>query len=203
MEILIATNNQKKLRELHDILINLDPELKLYTLRDVGFEDDIIEDATTFEGNALIKVNALSRYGYITLADDSGLEVEYLNGEPGVYSARYAGEPCDDEKNNEKLLSRLDGVPYEKRNAAFVSAIACRFPDGRSFTVRGSCEGVILTSPKGSDGFGYDPLFLHEKSGKTFAELNAEEKNKISHRRKALEEFMKIFPGMLINNENN
>lgn len=193
MEILVATNNQKKLREINDILGTLIPDLKLYTLRDVGFQGDIIEDADTFEGNAMIKVNALAKYGYITIADDSGLSVDCLDGAPGVYSARYAGEPCDDNKNNEKLLSALSGIPYEKRGAKFVSVIACRFPSGESFTVNGECRGIILDSPKGTDGFGYDPLFYHEGFRKTFAELSGEEKNSISHRRRALEAFLKAF----------
>ena len=193
MEILVATNNQKKLREINDILITLIPDLKLHTLRDVGFEGEIIEDADTFEGNAMIKVNALAKLGYITLADDSGLSVDCLDGAPGVYSARYAGEPCDDNKNNEKLLSVLSGIPYEKRGAKFVSVIACRFPNGESFTVTGECRGIILDSPKGTDGFGYDPLFYHEGFGKTFAELSGEEKNSISHRRRALEAFLEAF----------
>lgn len=197
MEILIATNNQKKLREIREILIGISPDLRLYTLRDVGFKGDIVEDGVTFEENALIKVNALADYGYITIADDSGLEVDHLGGAPGVYSARYAGEPCDDDKNNTKLLQSLSGVPYEKRGGRFVSAIACRFPNGKSFTVTGHCTGIILESPKGEDGFGYDPLFLHEKSGKTFAELTPEEKNSISHRRRALDEFCKVFTRML------
>ncbi len=193
MEILVATNNKKKLREINDILAGLVPDLKLLCLSDIGFHDDIIEDADTFEGNALIKTNALSSYGYITIADDSGLSVDYLNGAPGVYSARYAGEPCDDGKNNEKLLYNLKGVPYEKRGGKFVSVIACRFPNGESFTVRGECPGVILESPRGDEGFGYDPLFYYEEYKKTFAELSKDEKNTVSHRRRALEAFLQVF----------
>lgn len=193
MEILVATNNKKKLSEINAILGGLVPDLKLLSLKDIGFSEDIVEDADTFEGNAMIKTNALAAYGYITIADDSGLSVDYLDGAPGVYSARYAGEPCDDERNNEKLLANLEGVPYENRKARFVSVIACRFPSGEEFTVRGECHGVILESPRGEAGFGYDPLFYYEDFQKTFAELSSEEKNKISHRGKALEEFVKAF----------
>lgn len=199
MEILVATNNKNKLREINEILSALIPDLKLLCLSDVGFTDDIIEDADTFEGNALIKTKALAKYGYITIADDSGLAVDYLNGEPGVYSARYAGEPCNDGENNKKLLSRLQGVAYESRGAKFVSVIACRFPSGESFTVRGECQGVILEAPKGTSGFGYDPLFYNEEFKKTFAELSGEEKNKISHRRRAIEAFLQVFLAKLNN----
>ena len=193
MEILVATNNKKKLREINAILAGLVPDLKLLTLGDIGFTADIIEDADTFEGNAMIKTNALAGYGYITIADDSGLSVDFLDGAPGVYSARYAGEPCDDRKNNEKLLGKLEGVPYENRKARFVTVIACRFPNGEQFTVRGECPGVILEAPRGEEGFGYDPLFYYEDFQKTFAELSSEEKNKISHRGKALEAFVEAF----------
>ncbi len=200
MEILVASNNMKKLGEIKSILSDLIPDITLLTLRDVGFKDDIIEDADTFEGNALIKVNALSDFGCITVADDSGLSVDFLDGAPGVYSARYAGEPCNDDNNNKKLLSALDGVPYEKRGAKFVSVIACRFPNGEAFTVRGECPGVILDAPQGDSGFGYDPLFYHEGFGKTFAELSSEEKNTISHRGKALEAFLGVFEERLKEN---
>jgi len=184
MEILVATNNKKKLREINDILAGLVPDLKLLCLSDIGFHDDIIEDADTYEGNALIKTNALSSYGYITIADDSGLSVDYLDGAPGVYSARYAGEGHDDAQNNKKLLEALKGLPNEKRTARYVSAVAVVFPDGKEFTVRGTTEGYIADHEEGSNGFGYDPLFVGELG--CFGLLSDSDKDSISHRGRAL-----------------
>ncbi len=197
MKILIATNNRHKLSEIGDIVSSLIPDAEILSLKDVGFSKDIIEDADSFEGNAMIKVNALTDYGMITIADDSGLEVDYLDGAPGVYSARFAGEICDDKKNNEKLLKCLENVPDERRNARFVSCIALRFPDGRSFTVRGEKEGTILRDYRGSGGFGYDPLFYCPDLRKTFSELTPDEKNKYSHRALALVKFAEIFRQMI------
>ena len=134
------------------------------------------------------------------LADDSGIAVDALNGEPGIYSARYAGEPCDDQKNNEKILSALEGKEDPERGAAFVSVIACTLPNGKHFTVRGECKGKMLKAPQGESGFGYDPLFMPKGFDKTFAELSFDEKNGISHRGRALEAFAKIFPTFIREN---
>ncbi|MBR5187247.1 MAG: RdgB/HAM1 family non-canonical purine NTP pyrophosphatase, partial [Clostridia bacterium] len=153
---------------------------------------DIVEDGETFEDNALIKARTVAKLGYIGVADDSGLCVDALNGEPGVYSARYAGGH-DDVDNNRKLLENMKDVPTEKRGAHFVSVIACVFPDGREIVARGECPGTMLFDYRGNGGFGYDPLFLYEPMGKTFAEMNAEEKNAISHRARAMEAFAKLF----------
>lgn len=184
MKFILATKNPKKLRELQRILAPLGHEV--ISERELESPlDEVVEDADTFEGNALLKArSAMKITGLTAVADDSGLCVDYLDGAPGVYSARYAGEEQDDEKNNEKLLKALDGLPTEKRTARFVSAVAVVFPDGREFTVRGACEGYIATEKQGENGFGYDPLFISEKG--CFGLLSSEEKDSISHRGKAL-----------------
>ncbi len=194
MEIVLASNNKHKVVELEFFINEMCrekgiPGVKILTLRDIGFTDDIVENGATFEENALIKAGAVAAKGYIGIADDSGLCVDALGGEPGVYSARYAGEPCDDRKNNELLLEKMKDVPEEKRTAYFVSTIACVFPDGRKLVARGECPGKILYAYRGNGGFGYDPLFLYEPYGKTYAEINAEEKNAISHRARAMAAF--------------
>lgn len=198
MDIVLASNNKHKVAELEYFINKLCEEkgiesVKLLTLRDIGFIDEIIEDGKTFEDNALIKAGAVAAKGYIGIADDSGLCVDALGGEPGVYSARYAGEPCDDFKNNELLRAKMKDVPKEKRGAHFVSVIGAVFPDGRKFTARGECPGTILFDYQGNGGFGYDPLFLYEPYGKTYAEMNAEEKNAISHRARAMKLFSERF----------
>ena len=169
--------------------------IKVLTLRDIGFTEDIVEDGESFEENAFIKAFAVAKKGYIGVADDSGLCVDALGGEPGVYSARYAGEPCDDHRNNELLLFKMKDVPAEKRTAKFVSTIAFVFPDepGKGYFCRGECPGTILFEYRGTGGFGYVPLFLYEPLDKTFAEVNAEEKNAISHRARAAAAFAEIF----------
>lgn len=189
MKIFIATHNRKKLSELRRIL------------EPMGFEvisagelerpmPEVEETGSTFEENALLKAHAGLRFtGLITVADDSGLCVDFLGGAPGVYSARYSGENADDESNNNKLLSALENVPTEKRGAHYVAAIACVFPDGREFTVRGECFGYIGTEHHGNGGFGYDPLFCSEIGW--FGELSPEEKDSVSHRGKALAAFSK------------
>ena len=194
MEIVLASNNKHKVTELEYFINEMCrekgiPGVKILTLRDIGFTEEIVEDGETFEENALIKAGAVAKKGYIGVADDSGLCVDALGGEPGVYSARYAGEPCDDRKNNELLLEKMKNVPEKERTAHFVSTIACVFPDGRSFVSRGECPGTILYGYRGTGGFGYDPLFLYEPYGKTYAEINAEEKNAISHRARAMAAF--------------
>ena len=184
VKILLATGNPHKARELSAMLSGCDVEV--LTLKDVGFAGEIIEDGETFEENAEIKARAAASLGYIGVGDDSGLCVDFLGGAPGVYSARYAGEPCDNSKNNEKLLSEMAGVPEDKRGAKFVCVICCVFPDGRKIVSRGECPGRILTSYAGSGGFGYDPLFYCTERGKSYAEMTEEEKNSVSHRARAM-----------------
>lgn len=187
MKIFIATKNQKKLTELERILIPMGFEVLSEKDLSETFPD-VEEYGTTFEENAIIKASAgLKNTGLISVADDSGICVDYLGGAPGIFSARYSGEHGDDESNNQKLLSELDGVPLSKRTARYVAAIACVFPDGKKFTVRGECEGKIGFEPKGSNGFGYDPYFISELG--VMAELTSEQKDSISHRGKALKLF--------------
>ena len=200
MEIVLASNNKHKVVELEYFINKMCLEkgmdsIKVLTLNDIGFMGDIVEDGKTFEENAVIKASAVAKLGYIGVADDSGLCVDALGGEPGVYSARYAGEPCDDRKNNELLLMKMKDVPEEKRTAVFVSTIAFVFPEdpSKGFVSRGECPGKILYAYRGNGGFGYDPLFLYEPYGKTYAEINAEEKNAISHRARAMKAFAELF----------
>ena len=187
IKIFIATKNQKKLSELERILIPMG--FKVLSQKDFNKAfPEPIEDGTTFEENAIIKArDGLKNTGLISVADDSGICVDYLDGAPGIYSARYSGEHGDDESNNQKLLKELSDVPIEKRTARYVAAIACVFPDGRYFTVRGECEGKIAFEPQGDGGFGYDPYFISELG--YMAELTAEQKDSISHRGKALKLF--------------
>ena len=191
VKILLATGNPHKARELSAMLSGCDVEV--LTLKDVGFAGEIIEDGETFEENAEIKARAAASLGYIGVGDDSGLCVDFLGGAPGVYSARYAGEPCDNSKNNEKLLSEMAGVPEDKRGAKFVCVICCVFPDGRKIVSRGECPGRILTSYAGSGGLGYDPLFYCTERGKSYAEMMEEEKNSVSHRARAMKVFLDKF----------
>lgn len=182
----MASANQHKLKEIQAILSDFD--YKLITMADAGYgDDDIVEDGTTFEENSGIKALAVhKRLGTAALADDSGLEVDFLDGAPGVYSARYAGEPKSDLKNNEKLLAELEGVPFEERTARFVTVLTLIFEDGKTLVARGEVEGYIGFEPKGTNGFGYDPLFVVPDLGKSFAELSDVEKNVLSHRSNAL-----------------
>lgn len=188
MDFLIATHNMKKQAELQRILAPLG--INVLTADMAGIElSDVEETGTTFEENAFLKADSgCKESGMVCVADDSGLMVDFLDGAPGVYSARFGGEHGNDKKNNEKLLSLLKDVPLEKRTARFVSCVCCCFPDGRHFTVRGECEGIIANEAHGSGGFGYDPLFLVGE--KTFGELSAEEKDKLSHRGNALRKFV-------------
>lgn len=184
-KIIFATGNQGKMKEIREILADLDAEV--LSLKDAGIEADIVEDGKTFEENAQIKAKAICEMtGEIVLADDSGLEIDYLNKEPGIYSARYMGEDTSYRIKNANLIRRLEGVPDEQRTARFVCAIAAAFPDGAVKTVRGTMEGCIGYEEKGENGFGYDPIFYLPEYGCTSAELSMEEKNKISHRGKAL-----------------
>lgn len=199
MKICIASGNRGKIAELQKLLSEYikDIEIELVSLKELGFEGDIVEDGDTFEENALIKARAAAEFsGLCSIADDSGLIVNALDGEPGVYSARYAGEPCDDAKNNEKLLKNLEGIG--DRSAAFVCTIACVIPEGQPLSGEpiigtGYCPGEILFNPRGKGGFGYDPLFWFDSFGKTFAEMSAEEKNAISHRGAGVRAFADAF----------
>ena len=186
MEIVLASRNKHKIGELEALLGKYVPNIKILSLDDIGFEGDIIEDGSTFSENAMIKARAVASLGYIGIGDDSGLSVRALDGAPGIYSARYAGEHGNDSANNALLLKNL--AEKTDRYAEFVCTVALAFPDGRSpIEVVGRTGGVILDAPRGDAGFGYDPLFYYEPFGKTFAELTADEKNSISHRGKAIE----------------
>lgn len=184
MDFILATNNMKKLAEMQRILSPLGINVVTAKMLSVTLED-VEEDGETFEDNAKLKARAACKeMNMPAIADDSGLCVDYLNGAPGIFSARFAGEHGNDEKNNDLLLEKLDGVPLEKRTAHYVCAICCTFPDGREIVVRGECNGVIGFERDGNEGFGYDPLFLVD--GKAFGRYTAEEKDKISHRGNAL-----------------
>ena len=184
MDFILATNNMKKLAEMQRILSPLG--INVVTAKMLGKQlEDVEEDGKTFEDNAKLKARAACKeINMPAIADDSGLCVDYLDGAPGIFSARFAGEHGNDEKNNDLLLEKLDGVPLEKRTAHYVCAICCTFPDGREIVVRGECNGVIGFERDGHEGFGYDPLFLVD--GKAFGRYTAEEKDKISHRGNAL-----------------
>ena len=192
MKIIIATHNKHKLAEMSRILSPMGYEVVTDT--DLGIElSDVEENGETFLDNARIKSEAgCKESGYPCIADDSGLCVDALGGAPGVYSARYSGVHGDDDGNNRKLLAELDGVPTEKRTAHFACAICVSFPDGREVTATGKCEGYIGYEKKGSNGFGYDPLFMVGE--RSLAEMSAEEKDAISHRGNALKELQKILP---------
>ena len=185
MRIIFATTNEGKMREIRMIMADLGVEI--LSMKEAGCSLDIVEDGNSFEENAIIKARAVAALSSdIVLADDSGLEVDYLNKEPGIYSARYMGEDTSYHIKNAKLIERLEGVPDEKRTARFDCAIAAAFPDGSVKTVREAMEGRIGYEESGANGFGYDPIFYLPEYGCTSAELSMEEKNKISHRGKAL-----------------
>ena len=189
MKAVVASHNKKKIDEIRRILSARFPDITLLSLSDIGVTEEIEETGETFEENARIKAFAGAGPDRFSVADDSGREVDALGGRPGVYSARYAGEPCDDLKNNELLLKELSGVPDKERTGRYVSVIACVDPEGKFFTVRGTCDGRILTAPRGTAGFGYDPLFYVPELEKTFAEATADEKDSVSHRGRALRAF--------------
>jgi len=184
-KFIAATKNKGKIKEIKEILSNL--PFEVLSMQEAGIDKDIEENGKTFEENALIKAKEVQKIsGEIVMADDSGLEVDYLGGAPGIYSSRFAGEEADDTDRVNKLLGMMEGVPFEKRTARFVCAVAVAFPGGESFTVRGTCEGYISLKPEGDKGFGYDPVFFIPEHGMTIAQMEAEEKNRISHRGKAL-----------------
>ena len=192
-KIILASNNAHKIEEIKKILEGLPFEIK--SLKDENINIDIEEDGNTFEENAKKKASEIANFlknrgekEFIVMADDSGLEVDYLNGKPGIYSARYAGEHGNDKKNNEKLLKELKGVPKEKRGAQFVCQIVLINEKEKCLSIRGEVRGRILEALSGKEGFGYDPLFFYAPLNKTFGELSSEEKNSVSHRAYALKE---------------
>jgi len=187
MKFIIATNNKKKLKELSVILNRLGVDA--VSLAEAGVESDVEETGATFEENSRLKaIAAMEKSGLPAIADDSGLEVDALGGEPGIYSARYGGDACrDDKERYEYLLKNMENVPDGCRSARFVSVITCTFPDGREISARGEIEGEILRAPSGEGGFGYDPIFFVKEEGMTTAEMSAERKNEISHRARSLQ----------------
>ena len=200
-KLILASNNKKKIEEIKGILQDLNLEVK--SLKDEGINIEVEEDGKTFKENSFKKANEIKEYllkkgekDFIVMADDSGLEVDYLNGEPGVYSARYAGEHGNDDKNNKKLLKELEGVEDKDRGARFICHITLINDLGKSTDFAGTVNGRIIKELTGKGGFGYDPLFFNEEINKTFGEATKEEKNKVSHRGKALkilkEEIQKV-----------
>lgn len=181
--IILASNNKDKVKEVKEILKGYD----IISMKEAGIDVDIEENGTTFEENALIKARAIMKLtGQITMADDSGLEIDYLNKAPGVYSARFMGHDTSYDIKNKALIQKLEGVKGSDRSGRFVCAIVVCFPDGREIVKRGTMEGLIAEEIKGDNGFGYDPIVYLPEYGKTSGELAPEEKNKISHRGKAL-----------------
>ncbi len=187
MKIVVATGNSGKIREIKEILSDIDTQI--YSMKELGINSEPEETGKTFEENALIKARALHsllKEEALVLADDSGLVIDYINGEPGIYSARYLGEDTAYTIKCQNILDRLKGALGERRSARFISSIALIYPDGREETVTASMEGYIADEARGSGGFGYDPIFYVEEFKKNVAELSDEEKNSISHRGKAL-----------------
>jgi XTP/dITP diphosphohydrolase len=191
-KIIFATGNENKMKEIRMILADLG--MPILSMKEAGITVDVEENGTTFEENALIKATEIAKMteNCIVLADDSGLEIDYLNKEPGIYSARYAGVDTSYDIKNQMLLDRLAGVPDEKRTARFVCAVAAAFPDGSTEVVRGTIEGIIGYEIAGENGFGYDPIFYLPEYGCTTAELSPEKKNELSHRGNALRAMRKI-----------
>jgi XTP/dITP diphosphohydrolase len=185
-KLIVASNNSNKIREIKEILKNIPVEI--LSLKEAGIDVDIEETGSTFLENAYLKAKGISDItgGAMVLADDSGLVVEALGGAPGIYSARFAGEHGNNKKNNEKLLELLEGKKRSERHASFICAMVLIDEDGKSIEVEGKIDGIIGEEEKGSNGFGYDPVFYLQEYGMTFAEMDSETKNKISHRAKAL-----------------
>lgn len=195
MKIIFATGNKDKMREIREILGDLEGEI--LSMKEAGVETEIVEDGATFEENARIKARAVAaalpeKDDTIVLADDSGLSIDFLDGAPGVLSARFMGEDTSYEVKNHALIEKLKGVPEEKRGARFVCAIAAVLPDGTEKTVRGEFLGWIGYEPEGENGFGYDPIFQVKEFGCSSAALSPEQKNAVSHRGKALREMKKV-----------
>jgi XTP/dITP diphosphohydrolase len=194
VKIFLATGNINKIKEISEILGNIDKNkinnLEVLSIKNNISIPDIIEDGKTFEENSIKKAVEIAKFlNMPTIADDSGLSVEVLNGDPGVYSARYAGSDANDVDNNKKLIRELSGKL--NRNAKFICVITLGFPDGRHYSFRGEVSGEIIDEPCGTNGFGYDPYFYLKEQGKTMAEISSDEKNSISHRGKALEQLKK------------
>ena len=199
-EILFATGNQGKAKELKEAFKQAGVNVEIKTNADLDNPPHPIESGHTFEANAKIKAHELANFSKLpTIADDSGLIVDALNGEPGVRSARYAGEAHNDAKNNAKLLAELGGVPNEKRTSKFWTTIVVSMPGefDKDLVVSGTCSGRILAAPRGEDGFGYDPLFYIPEKEKTFAQMTTDEKNEISHRGRAVQKLLKELPSWL------
>ena len=194
MKIIFATGNENKLREIRQITADMD--IEIVSMKDAGYFTDVEETGKTFEENAYLKASAIAtKCNLPTLADDSGLEIDYLGKEPGIYSSRYLGEDTPYPVKNVELLRRMEGVPDEERTARFVCAICYVRPDGSSETVRATMEGRVAYEAAGSNGFGYDPIFYLPERGCTSAELSEEDKNLISHRGKALRMMRDILAG--------
>lgn len=185
MRIIFATGNEHKMKEIREILGDIG--LEIVSMKEAGIEADIVEDGKTFEENAMIKATEIAKLcDDIVLADDSGLEIDYLDKAPGILSARFMGEDTSYDIKNQALIDKLEGVPKEKRTARFVCAIAAVLPSGKQLVTRGTIEGMIGYEIAGENGFGYDPIFYVEEYGCTTAQLSPEEKNKVSHRGNAL-----------------
>ena len=200
-ELIIASGNKHKIEEIKDVLKDLD--IKIIPMTDLPSFPKTVEDGATLEENAEKKAReAAVFYGKWALADDTGLEVDYLDGAPGVYSARFAGERCSYDDNNKKLLDLLKGVPSEKRTAKFACVIALSNPQGKCNFARGEIFGIITDANSGSNGFGYDPIFFVPEENKTFAQFGSELKNKISHRAKALQKAKEIIKAIELRKEN-
>lgn len=199
MKIILATQNQGKIRELQELLG--DEDIEVLSLKDIEDWEDVEENGETFADNAALKARAaVEKTGLIALADDSGLEVDALDGAPGVYSARFAGEPKNDDRNNDKLLQLLETVPDDQRLARFRCALVVATPEGKEFLTEGTVEGQILTERRGTDGFGYDPLFFVPEYARTMAELTLAEKNKLSHRAQAFRKAIPILQALKVKN---
>ena len=201
MRLVFATGNKGKMNEIREIME--DSGYEIISMKEAGFDREIVEDGTTYEENALIKVRAVKSYleetgfpgEYVVMADDSGLEVDYLGGKPGIYSARYMGEDTPYSVKNQAIIDALEGVPDEQRGARFVCAIAMLFPDGIEKTTRATYEGIVAREAKGTNGFGYDPMFFLPQCNATDAEMPIEFKNRHSHRAKALRQAEKMLGG--------
>lgn len=195
-QVIFATTNQGKMKEIRMILADL--PIEVLSLKEAGIEVDIVEDGQTFEENAIIKAKKIMELtGNLTLADDSGLEVDYLDKAPGIYSARFLGEDTPYAVKNQYILEQLNGIKKEQRTTRFVCAIAAAFPDGEVLTRRGTIEGIIGYEEAGENGFGYDPIFYLPEYACTMAQISPERKNRISHRGKALKAMKEVLVGFL------